>query len=141
MWGSMFTDSETNKDRGESIFQLFLIVLGGFLLLFLAWPSFAQERMFAGRTTPDISIAATSTRNVFLFSTPSRWTWIKNDCADDLYFDLRGSRDSVDNPNNAYPLMLKNTETFEWKGHLYSLGVSHGSASTASCTFTLITAQ
>ena len=107
--------------------------------LFLASPSQAQTRDFqAMRSTPDIAIAATATTEVLFFGSPARRLSIKNDCADDIYFDLRSIRDGN---NNLYPVLLKQAETFTFTGVVHSLGVSHGSSSTASCTYTLILAR
>ena len=87
-------------------------------------------------STPDIAVAATSmvTLDIRAFlGSPASWFRLKNDGPGDLYFDLRGNRDAS---ANDFPLRLKDSETFEVQGQLWTLAVSHGDG--AASTFTLV---
>ena len=104
-----------------------------FLLAFLlAFPASA-ERWLTAKSTPDISVSATSTAD-FSFSRPSvDWIAIKNDCSDTLYFGLappNNTRTSLD-----YPIRLEPGETYSAEAYVRSVGASNDNA--VACTFTL----
>ena len=128
-----------DDDRDETRFQIKVMALCWAVVaaIGLLW-SVAAQAQNALRSTPDIAIAATSTGTFVFPGGPATRVSVKNDCVDDLYFDLRPGRESIDSDSNAFPILLKQAETFTFTGNLFSIGVSHGSASTASCTFTLV---
>jgi len=59
-------------------------------------------------TTPDISVTNTATLDIPIPGGRANWIALKNDCADELYFDLRGARDGAQN----HPLRLDTGESF-----------------------------
>ncbi len=166
MWGSSFMNKlvvwfanlygdENDPPIQWVIFVVSVVTLVAWLMVGLGSPAKAEPArgdFRAMRSTPDISIAATATAEVLFFGPPASYIQIRNDCADDLYFDLNPPTGGV-TPQAIYPLRLSgrgltvsgaaslDTETFTFEGRVYSLGVSHGSASTASCTYTLILAR
>ena len=167
MWGSSFMNKVHRlfcncfRDDNDPPIQWVGIVLVaaalvGWIIFGLTSPVKAEPSrgdFLAMRSTPDISIAATATAEVLFFGPPAFRIYLKNDCADDLYFDLRSIREGN---SNLYPLRLSGrktggpagaaspeAETFTFEGRVHSLGVSHGVNATSSdtCTYTLILAR
>lgn len=118
---------------------VFLVILG---LSGAAWAQQAVNPFYrALPSTPDIAVGGTSqvTLDILAFlGAPPSWVYLKNDCADAIYFDLRGNRDAS---ANDFPLRLGQGEVFQLAMPLTTLAASHGQASTASCTFTLMLAR
>lgn len=88
-------------------------------------------------STPDISVTATATIEVTLNHVRGGvdWVAIKNDCAEDLYFDLRDVRDAS---ARQYPLRLAQDNSFSAQMRVYSIQASPAAGNTVTCTFTLI---
>ena len=101
--------------------------------VFLAGPALAV--MQAVPSTPDIAVTASATADFPIQGGRVTWLYLKNDCSDVLYFDLRGARDA-----NPYPLRLGSAEMFTAEIGVYSVGVSP-SAGAGACTFTVIFAR
>ncbi len=72
-----------------------LVLLTAFMAVF----SFSAHAGQAFSTTPDISISGSATSEVS-FGRKSSWLYVRNDCADDLYFDFKTGL------NPSYPLRL-----------------------------------
>ncbi|MBS4050725.1 MAG: hypothetical protein KGZ69_05940 [Methylomonas sp.] len=122
-----------NDIRDTAIFRWALRVVW-VLAALMAAHSIAMAQMIALPSTPDISVGATSTGSIVVPGGPASFVSIKNDCADALYFDLRGARDAA---ANDYPLKLELGESFTGNIAITSLGVSAESGATVTCTFTV----
>lgn len=112
-----------------------IIVLGIFVLGMAGAKSQTFNELYIPvPSTPDISISNTATTDVS-FDFPSvGWIYVRNDCSNDLYFDLMGA--PTVSSTTSYPLRLKQNQSFSGPFKVYSLGVSP-SSSASSCSFTL----
>lgn len=96
-------------------------------------PAHAQQVI---PSTPDISIGATSTLDVGIPGRRANWIALKNDCADEVYFDLRGARDR---DAQKFPLRLDTGESFSGSFNLAgSIEASASSGASGACTFTVV---
>ena len=102
------------------------------LLMFLAAPVRA-ETFFTIPTTPDFSLSASSTLEV-VFARVADWIYIRNHCADDVYFAINPKRAGTD--SNIFSLRLKQNEVFVVPLRVHSVGAS--SVSTSTCLFTIM---
>ncbi len=78
-------------------------------------------------TTADVTVAGSVTSSVTFPGGPIDWISIKNECSDDVYFDIAGRQD--------YPVRLSTSESFTAHMKTFSVGVSNGGNST--CTFSI----
>ncbi len=105
-----------------------------FVALFIYGISLAHAEFEPMTSTPDILLGDSSTSDHVL-SHRARWIYLKNDCTQDVYFDLRG-RPQTSN----YPLRLKSGESFTARMFLKTVGASPG-AGASGCTITIIPAR
>jgi ABC-type Fe3+-hydroxamate transport system substrate-binding protein len=98
-------------------------------------PAFAQTAtpLFPLPSTPNIAIGNTATLAVVVPQGPARYVFVRNDCTQDLIFDLRGARDAA---ANLFPLRLKTNQEFATNMQVMVVAASAGNAA-SSCTFTL----
>lgn len=102
------------------------------LICLLAGPAMAFQTI---GSTRDISVTASATADFPVPGGRANWIWIKNDCSDDLYFDLHGTDRVAD--AFEYPLRLKQAEAIELEMRVAAIGVSPA-AGAGACTFTVI---
>lgn len=112
-------------------------------LVFFAYaaslPALGAEVFHVMPSTPDISVTDNATKSVNL-GRGVRWIYLKNDCAQDMYFDLRGRSQAGGYGDGSYPLRLAQDQEFSANISTTTLGVSPGILS-SSCTFTVIPAR
>jgi hypothetical protein len=127
------------RRHGYEALLLLLVVT----VIFLAATA-KSETYFPVPATPDLAVSGSATAD-FEFDKASgafvHWIYIQNDCVEDLYFDLGGTKIPSAAPGRDYPLLLsgrtatQDSQTFEGPFRLYSLGVSNAGAT--ACTFTI----
>lgn len=103
------------------------------LICLLPLSAFA-DIMLSVPSTPDIAISGNTTAAITFPKAPLKginWLWIKNDCAQPLYFDLTPTTGAT----GDYDLRLNQTETFTAQVGIRTLGVQNKSG--VACTFTL----
>lgn len=78
---------------------------------------------------PDIPVTSSATKQV-LFPGQTKYIYLKNDCATDMYFDLTGK--------NIFPLRLAQDQSVSLPFQVNSVTASPAVGATATCTFTLL---
>ncbi len=99
-------------------------------------PLWAAQLYRAMPSTGDISVTANATSAIGL-GRGVRWIYIKNDCASDIYLDLRGGSKT---DLGVYALRLKGGEVFQAQIGPRTIGVSPADSG-AACTLTIIPAR
>ena len=103
------------------------------LFFFFALPAMALQTV---PSTRDILLTGAATANFAVPGGRASFVSIKNDCADDIYFDIYGISRSPDD-TFQYPIRLKGGESFSMTTPINSVGASPAGALT-TCTFTII---
>ncbi len=89
-------------------------------------------------STPDIAVASNATADIAIPGQRADWVFIRNDCAGDVYFDLRDARDGA---TNDHPLRLAQDQQFSAEMTLFGAIEASPAGGNSACTITVIFAN